>query len=302
MLLNECFDIKVIACDDPIKLDRYREIKRIDSSRNPLSIRPVMIDADPFLVVRDDRLYLFYEELSYGCKGIIKMTSTSDLVAWSEPRTVLTERFHLSYPWVFNHEGQWYMMPETGAAQEVRLYRAVNNDFSHFEYYKTLLSHGAGEQLPAMDFCDSSIVQKDNVFYLFTTVNYGNGNELSLYYSDKLDGVYQAHPVSPLTIDDKSGRNGGELLEHGGALYRFAQDCSEEYGKDINLFAVKTLTTTQYREELLQENFLSSHGLHAGHQYNFVFYKGQYIVVMDQKRWRPFLTCKLGHLFKKLKK
>lgn len=302
MLFSECFDTLVLACDDPFDLKDCKVIKRINSSRNILAFSPVTIIADPFLVVKDDSLYLFYEEYRYRDKGIIKMISTSDLVTWSKPKVVLDEDFHLSYPWVFQFDEQWYMMPETSAVHEVRLYRAVNNQLDHFVFAKTILAHEAEDEFPVMDFCDSSIVDKDGGFFLFTTFNQGKGNELHLYYSENLDGKYKHHPLAPLIVSDKYGRNGGALLEHGGVLYRFAQDCDGEYGKDIHLFKVNNLSNKQYKETVSQENVLTRNDLSAGHQYNFVYFKEKYIVTIDQKRWTPFLTCKVKRLFQLLKK
>ena len=297
MLFSECFDTLVFACDNPFNLRDGNVIKRINSSRNILALSPITIAADPFLVVKDDTLYLFYEEYRYRNKGVIKMTSTRDLVKWSKTKVVLDEDFHLSYPWVFNHDGQWYMIPETSAVHELRLYRAVNNEFDCFELDKTILTHAAEDEYPVLDFCDSSIVNKDGFFFLFTTLNYGKGNELHLYYSDSFDGNYKVHPESPLIVSDKYGRNGGSLLEHEGILYRFAQDCEGEYGNNLHLFRVDTLTENQYEESILQEAVLTRHGLSAGHQYNFVYFKGKYVVTIDQKRWVPFLTCKVKRLF-----
>ncbi len=302
MLFSECFDTLVLACDNPFDLKGHKVIKHINSSRNILAFSPVTIAADPFLVVKDDTLYLFYEEYRYRDKGIIKMISTCDLVTWSKPKVVLDEDFHLSYPWVFQHEGQWYMMPETSAVHEVRLYRAVNNQLDHFEFVKAILIHNViGESL-LLDYCDSSIVNKDGKFFLFTTLNHGKGNELHLYYSNCLDGEYKRHPQSPLIVSDKYGRNGGSLLEHDGVLYRFAQDCDGEYGNNVHLFKVDTLTKNEYKELVSQEDVLSRQGLSGGHQYNFVYFKGKYIVTIDQKRWTPFLTCKVKRLFQLLKK
>lgn len=302
MLRLDCFDTIVFTCDNPIKPDNRECVKRINCSRNIFSPSPVMIVADPFLVFRDDVLFLFYEEYRHGGRGIIKMTSTEDLVSWTEPQVVLTEKFHLSYPFVFQHDGQWYMMPETSAAHEIRLYKAVNNKFDQFEYYTTLLAHRPGEARPAMDYCDSSIIKKDDVFYLFTTVNRGEGNELHLFYSDRLDGEYMPHPQSPLFVSDKYGRNGGTPLEYHGDIYRFAQDCDGQYGKNINIFKVNDLTQTRYQEALVVKDALSLSGWSAGHQYNFVNFKGHYVVTVDQKFKLPLLGCKVKRLFKKLMK
>ena len=270
MLFSECFDIFVLVGDDPFNIRNQKVVKRINSSRNMFSWSPVIIDADPFLAVKDGALYLFYEEYHYRGRGVIKMTSTRDLATWTEPTVVLSEDFHLSYPWVFQHAGQWYMMPETSAAHAVRLYKAVNDMLDQFEFTKTILIHDAEDEFPLMDFCDSSIVEHDGVYYLFTTVNHGKGNELHLYFSDRFDGGYVPHPQSPMVIDDRCGRNGGALIEHEGTLYRFAQDCVGEYGKNIHLFKVNTLSKTRYEETATQENVLTSNGLSSGHQYNFV--------------------------------
>ena len=299
MLFSECFDIFVLVGDDPFNIWNQKVVKRINSSRNMFSWSPVVIAADPFLAVKDDRLYLFYEEYHYRGKGVIKMTSTNDLLTWTKPIVVLNEPFHLSYPWVFQHDGQWYMIPETQAAHEVRLYKAVNNQFDRFELDKIVLTHGMDDVVPVIDFCDSSIVERDGVFYLFTTLNHGMGNELHLYYSDQFDGEYVPHPQSPLVVDDKCGRNGGSLIEHEGVLYRFAQDCEGEYGKDIHVFSVKELSRTRYQESLIRNNLLTSSGFSAGHQFNFVYFKGNYIVAIDQKRSFPLLACKLKRFFKK---
>ncbi len=298
MLSCDCFDIVLLAGDNPFNLREQEVVHRINSSRNILSWSPVVIAADPFLAVKDDTLYLFYEEYRYRSRGIIKMTSTNDLNSWTKPQVVLSENFHLSYPWVFEHDGQWYMLPETGASHEVRLYRAVNNTFDRFEFVKSILTHDDGDAMPVIDFCDSSIVKRDGVYYLFTTVNHGKGNELHLYYSDQFDGGYKEHSLSPLIIDDRCGRNGGALLEHNGNLYRFAQDCVGEYGKNIHVFEVKNLSKTQYQELSTHVGVLTNNGLSLGHQLNFVKFNGKYVVAVDQKHRTPFLTCKLKRLFK----
>jgi len=297
MLFDECFDIVLFAGDNPLSLDSCRSIKRVNCSRNVLAWSPVTIMADPFLVVKDETLYLFYEEYRYRGKGVLMAISTTDLVNWSKPWTVLEEPFHLSYPWVFEYDGQWYMIPETSATHEIRLYRAVNNSFHHFECVKALLSHDRNDQYPVMDFCDSSIVIKDGTFYLFTTMRQGVVNELHLYYSDNLDGQYLMHPMSPVVISDEYGRNGGQLLEHDGHLFRFAQDCNGEYGKDISVLEVEELSKTQYQECLISRNVLTTAGLPGGHQYNFVKFRDKYIIAVDRKHRIPFITCKVKRLF-----
>ncbi len=58
--------------------------------------------------------------------------------AWSPPRTVLERDHHLSYPFVFEHEGAIYMLPETGEAGRIELHRAVEFP-DHWELDRVLL-------------------------------------------------------------------------------------------------------------------------------------------------------------------
>lgn len=302
MLFDECFDIILYAGNNPLLLDSCRPIKRVNCSRNVLAWSPVTIMADPFLVVNDETLYLFYEEYKYRGKGILMATSTNDLVNWSQPWVALEEDFHLSYPWVFQQDGLWYMIPETSAKHEIRLYKAVDNHFERFEFVKTLLAHDGGDPYPVMDYCDSSIVEKDGKFYLFTTLQHGYGNELHLFCSDALDGNYVPHPLSPVVVGDEYGRNGGHPLDFHGTLYRFAQDCCGEYGKDIHFFKINELSETRYQESLVSHNVLTIDGRFGGHQYNFVKFRDKFIIAVDRKHRIPFLACKVKRLFQLMKK
>ena len=63
VLFDDCFDIVLFVTDDPMDLlSGCQVIKRINCTRNVFAWSPVTIEADPFLAVKDDTLYLFYEE------------------------------------------------------------------------------------------------------------------------------------------------------------------------------------------------------------------------------------------------
>ena len=64
--------------------------------------KPVLFQADPFLFVNNNELFLFYE-LQYGFDPAkIVMIKTADLKTWTEPIVVLSEPFHLSFPFLLN--------------------------------------------------------------------------------------------------------------------------------------------------------------------------------------------------------
>ena len=82
--------------------------------------------ADPFGLWRDGYLYLFAEAYDYR-------TRRGNIVAWKldadlnvlEHRTVLDEPWHLSYPNVFEADGEIWMLPEGYKSGTLSLYRAV---------------------------------------------------------------------------------------------------------------------------------------------------------------------------------
>ena len=85
--------------------------------------------ADPFIVREGDDFYIFYEEMPSKLNstwGDIAVLHSRDLQQWERIGVVLDEPFHLSFPNVFKYNGEWYMLPETGAIQEVRIYKAVD--------------------------------------------------------------------------------------------------------------------------------------------------------------------------------
>ena len=239
--------------------------------KNPFVINPLTMQADPFLFVWKNTLFLFFEEKLLYSNGVLRMISTTDLKHWTSPVTVLQEPFHISFPNVFVYDDTVYMIPETGAAKEVRLYKAVDETLKQFSYVTTLLKHNVST---VTDFSDSNIILKDGLFYLLTTVNYIGTNELELYTATSLFGPYTKHPCSPVCNSNKYGRNAGSVDLRDSNLYRVAQDCSSGYGENVHILEITILTPDSYREQLVSEDVLDRNNdsfyKEGGHQYNYV--------------------------------
>lgn len=271
------FNIRVNLDENGIfNLEKSTLLKDLLSSRSFLKINPVTYNADPFLFVNDDTLYLFYEEqIKLSGKGIIKMICTKDLNKWSKPTTVLDEKHHLSYPNVFRYDDNIYMLPETGDDFSVKLYKP-SKDLLKWTYYKTLLS--------GKKYVDSSILFKDGVYYLFTTI-YENGDyKLMLYLSKQIDGEYKIHPSSPIAHGKNNGRCGGAVFEYEGLLYRPTQICERYYGEGLKINKVVTLTEKDYKEEVVHERITPNNNkfyIYGGHHFNYCNFKGKHITVTD---------------------
>lgn len=121
--------------------------------------------ADPMLVQDKEKTYLFYEACHNG-KGIIEVVQVMDDGSVSTPHKVLEMEYHLSYPFVFRMDDNWYMIPESCACNKVQLFKAV--DFPEkWEYKQTLLN----------EYAVDTTVTKVNERYLFTTFIANKQNE-----------------------------------------------------------------------------------------------------------------------------
>src|SRR5216117_2393080 len=82
--------------------------------------------ADPFPIQVGSDYYIFHEELLFSTgKGSIVLTVVDDRGSLAQPVPVLEKEYHLSYPFVFQWDGDFFMTPQT-ASHEVELYRCVN--------------------------------------------------------------------------------------------------------------------------------------------------------------------------------
>lgn len=247
-------------------------------------VKPILFRADPFLFVKDDEMFLFYE-IQYGFDyGKIAMMKTRDLIHWSEPIIVLQEPFHLSFPFVFEEDNNIYMIPESEQNDTIRLYRA-NKDLTSFSFEKTLLYQERVEGLKC-NYVDSHVYKKDGHFYLFTSFMKDWKTTQELYISDSLlDGTFKRHPSSPLCISHEYGRNGGSIIEYEGKLLRVSQDCHKEYGENVSLLQITKIDEHSYEEQLFKRNIFSENSLFpdGGHQLNIVQFKGKYVYSTDYK-------------------
>lgn len=235
--------------------------------------------ADPFMLHHNGRWFMFFEVLNRETqRGVIALATSDDGFNWTYRRIVLEEPFHLSYPYVFEWQGQLYMIPETLGATAVCLYKA--DDFPT----RWTLQHRLIEGLHA----DPSIVRCGDLWWLFTcTQPYGH-DILRLYFARDLVGPWKQHPHSPLITNDQSrARPAGRILQIDRRLVRFAQDCVPDYGTRVRAFEINELTRETYVEaEHSNSPVLSSsgdgwnaHGMHHvdAHKQN----NGQWIACVD---------------------
>lgn len=237
---------------------------RLDGSLEVLPNPAGRYLADPFLIEVAGRHYLFAEDYSHTAgRAVISVSEAGPDALWSPPRTVLERDHHLSYPFVFEHEGAIYMLPETGEAGRIELHRAVEFP-DHWTLDRVLL-----DGLTAVD---ATLHAEDGVLWLFANVIDGpeDPGQLWLFTASSLDAEWRPHPQNPIVTDWGSSRPAGRLYRRGGALIRPSQDCSRRYGGAVILNRVDVLSPEEYREsplDRIEPNWMP--GIDGTHTYTF---------------------------------
>lgn len=197
--------------------------------------------ADPFVIVDNGCYHAFFEEFDYSVgHGVISTTIISTKNQPETPRVILERPYHLSYPFVFAHAGQIWMIPESSAARTVELYRAERFP-TQWVLEATLLRD--------ISVADATVFIQDGYWWMLaSTVAYQSSSwdSLSVFHAPDLCGPWTAHIRNPILIDLHAARPAGDIYTYGGNLWRPAQDCSNGYGSAISLCSIDRLDTEAY--------------------------------------------------------
>lgn len=239
------------------RLFRDRWILLLGFSRDsidPQRMKPVQPPADRFwadpdIIHRDGRTYVFFEDASLVTgKGHISVAELSEEGQLSSPIEVLSRPYHLSYPYVFEWEDEVYLVPESAENHAVELYR-----FTDFPREVEFVHH----LMEDIDAYDSTIFSHNGLWWLFANVKQhpaaSTWDELCIFYSDSpISRRWRAHPLNPVISDVRRARPAGHVYSDDGNLYRPSQDSSYRYGYGFNINRIVKLTTDSYSEELVK--------------------------------------------------
>src|SRR5207249_5024391 len=152
--------------------------------------------------------------------------------------------YHLSYPFVFQWDGDFFMMPETASRRQVELYRCV--DFpARWKLERVVL-----RDLKALDPTPALLLGRWWLFANAPAYGAGSMDELHLFYSDSPLGPWTPHRDNPIKSDVRSARPAGRIFENHGEFYRPAQDCSTRYGSAVVINRILQLRSEEHTSEL----------------------------------------------------
>ena len=198
--------------------------------------------ADPFVCNDGGREYIFVEMMNhYNVYGQISVAPIEDGKI-GDFHVVISEPFHMSFPNVFQWEGEWYMLPEVYMTGQVRLYRA--EEFPDRWVLDSVLMEGA-------ELVDHALLPTD---YGFCVVSYDTSDKRNMRSrAFRLDmGRRHMEEIFPEGNWCRE-RPGGTFYQKDGEWRHVIQDCEKTYGDFLYVYRVKEFSEERFSEELVRE-------------------------------------------------
>lgn len=287
LFFHESWDIMVIKSKGEHTFPE-NTLEILSNAKAQLLKKKYTFQADPFIIDKDDRLYIFYEAFSFlNSKGILRCRIlNADLVEMDD---VKLEGFddlqcHLSFPFLFDLDGKLFMIPESSERKEIVLFQSV--DFpTRWEKVKVLVSDLAAT--------DNVTFKLNDIYYLVsTTMNY----EMIIHTAENILGEWTK--ISPeLRVCNYHHRGAGAPYSINNKTYIFTQECNPgEYGKSVYIKELTTLTPQNYEEKLIEKINSSINKSEGIHTINFT----EKYIVYDTRRFIFSLLSPLKKLSYKI--
>jgi hypothetical protein len=243
--------------------------------------------SDPFPVEKDGRTYVFVEDLEHRLnRGVISVVEFDARGPIGTPRPVLDTGSHLSYPFVFEHGGNMWMVPESCSTATVDLYRAER--FPDGWVKQATLVSGVVAS-------DATLFEHDARWWMFATVQDEGGSysdALHLWSAPDLMGPWTPHRRNPVLVDLATARPGGRIVRRGNKLIRPFQDCRNGYGAALGLAEITRLDDDAFEQRV--ETILQPGPLWPGRRLHTLNRAGR-LECIDGSAWsRKFALPSLG--------
>ncbi len=207
--------------------------------------------ADPFIIKNGNEYVIFFEELKKQSDGLgrISCLSLDKNFKVIENKVILDKNYHFSFPNVFRHDNQYYMIPETSQNNTLQLYKCNNFPYQ-WDFEMNLMED--------IKLLDAIWIYHDNLYWLFANkvedFEHDNNERLYLFYSKNLlSNKWTPHKQNPIVTDASLARNAGNIFEKNNIMYRVSQKCLNGYGENLVINQIKELSKDIYIEQKLDE-------------------------------------------------
>ena len=256
---------------DPVDRPENPRIRasNLDAATSPPAFRPVPMEsvsnpvltaadvtdygnvdfvADPFLFVTETGPWrLFFEVYNRDRRptGVVgHATSTDGGRSWEYDRVVLRDDVHLAFPYVFEWDGAYYMVPDRWNRDRpaaVRLFRTDSLP-AGWRPVSTVVD-------PDRQLADCVLFRWDDRWWAMLGSDDGR-HDLFLYHSDDLlADEWTPHERNPVAAGrPEAGRPAGRPIVTEDGILVFFQDCAEQYGDKVRAFEVERLSPTAYAD------------------------------------------------------
>jgi hypothetical protein len=200
--------------------------------------------AEPFLTAGEGATWVFFRDFSYAAsRAVIACAEVLPQGRLGPARACLDPGRDLSYPMVFDWDGEAFMIPGSPAGGAVELYRATR--FPYEWTRETTLA-----RLPAVN---TTVWRADDRWWFFVAVAEPRGHcaALLLFHAASLTGSWVHHPANPISSDVRSARGAGAVFTVGERRIRPGQDCRPGHGHRFTLNEIVELSGDAYRERPL---------------------------------------------------
>ncbi|MGX5800345.1 glucosamine inositolphosphorylceramide transferase family protein [Bradyrhizobium sp. Arg314] len=199
--------------------------------------------ADPFPFRHQGQDFIFVEQYLYSKnRGCIAVVTADQSGTAGAPQIVVEEPHHLSYPFVFEQDGQIWMIPESGAAKNISLYRAIE-----FPYRWTR----EARLMEGIEGYDTTPLRDEGGIWFFVSPRLWRSTSwdvLSLYRAESLTGSWTPHAANPVLLDAALSRPAGAVIQHSGRTLRPVQDCARGYGGAVTFCRIDALGTSEFAQ------------------------------------------------------
>lgn len=216
--------------------------------------------ADPFVVTWDEQTVIFVEdiELQSG-KGSISVIDF-DSTGGTNITPCIQEKFHLSFPFTFEFQGELYMCPESSNSNSIRIYKC--REFPHgWDFVREIIS--------GIEAVDTIIFPSNGLWWMLTGISnlgyFGRMSELHCFYStNPLSTEWLPHDPEIVVRDSLCGRNGGYFLDPSGMI-RVGQTFGfQSYGKGLSMSRLTNISENTYEERKIVDFLVNKDSVLTG--------------------------------------